>query len=80
MSTSTNIVNTLKFENDFIGKILIRKNKSKKKAVLTLEKNQQTMKLINIAKLKGYVKRNNQDKSVKKSMGQKILQSNIMLR
>ena len=80
MSTSTNIVNTLKFENDFIGKILVMKNKSLKNPVLTLEKYNQTMELINIAKLKGYVKRNNQDKSVKKSMGQKILQSNIMLR
>jgi len=85
----------MKLKNDFINKILGMRNESLNNPVFTLERYNQTIELINDAKLKSNSRRNdqeisllktydalnlgNQDKLVKKSKDLKIHQLNIML-
>ena len=62
----TTVNNNMKLINDFINKILLIRNESLNNSVFTLERYNQTIELINNAKLKSYARRNAQEVSLLK--------------
>ena len=63
----TTVNNNMKLKNDFINKILGMKNESLNNPIFTLERYNQTIELINNAKLKSYSRRNDQEISLLKT-------------
>ena len=62
----TTVNNNMKLKNSFINKILLIRNESSNNPVFTLERYNQTIELINNAKLKSYARRNAQKISLLK--------------
>ncbi|CAF2124907.1 unnamed protein product [Rotaria magnacalcarata] len=64
---TTAVNNNMKLKNDFIDKILRIRNESLNNPVFTLERYNQTIELINNAKLKSSARRNDQEISLLKT-------------